>query len=119
MLLPTLEQLPRVAICFSAMAVVLVGITLFGAGALPPDNRTSDEETYIEGAHNLLAGGYANPASQKEGHYLWHGPGLSLVLAPLVAVGAPVRVLRLVSPLAIVCAGYLLFRLLRGTLRRQ
>ena len=72
MMFSKLKRLPSVAISFALMAMLLIGITLFGAAALPVENQTSDEETYVLGAHNLLNGGYANPADQKEGHYLWH-----------------------------------------------
>ncbi|MBM4020037.1 MAG: hypothetical protein FJ288_17255 [Planctomycetes bacterium] len=45
-----------------------------------------DEDRYVRYASNLVAGHYAEP-----GMRIWNGPGYPLVLAPFVALGAPVR----------------------------
>jgi hypothetical protein len=45
--------------------------------------------------------------------FLWHGPGLPALLAPLVALGVPLSGLRLTSPLLMFAAVLLFYRLLR------
>jgi hypothetical protein len=52
-----------------------------------------DEITYLAYAANLLAGHYAPTGSE----FLWCGPGYPLLLAPFVAVGAPLIWIKLLN----------------------
>jgi hypothetical protein len=113
MLRSLLNRLPPPWVCFALVGVLLVALTQFGISLVPAESRVSDEGAYVHGAESMLDGTYPDERRQGEGDYLWHGPGLSLVLVPLSAVGAPVEVLRLVSPLTLLAAGYLLFVMLR------
>src|SRR5260221_4436085 len=96
--------------------VVFVALTIW----FP--KHPSDERGYVTLARNLThaqytglgwrpASPFASPDAQKPD--LWFGPGLPLVLAPLVAVDAPLQVLRLVGPFVLFGALLMFFRLLR------
>jgi hypothetical protein len=55
----------------------------------------NDERSLLEGAERLLDGRYAVRGTGDDVDWLWHGPGLPLVLAPLVARGLPLDVIRM------------------------
>lgn len=97
------------------MLAVLVGAALL----MDPGRSTGDEGPLIAAAHRLLEGRYADLQSMDGTKFLWHGPGLPLLLAPLVALGAPLAVLRLTSPLLMFVAVLLFHRLLRLRLSRH
>jgi len=80
-------------------------IPLFGKNA-------NDEFAYLYFARNLTHGTYAVASNQTDYHYLWHGPGLPLLLAPFTALHLPVSALRLVGPLSLLGAGVLFTRVL-------
>jgi hypothetical protein len=97
-------------------------LVLFVALTIWFPKHPSDEHGYVTLAQNLTHAQYtglgwrpASPfASPDAGNPdLWFGPGLPLVLAPLVAVGAPLQVLRLVGPFVLFAALLMFFRLLR------
>jgi 4-amino-4-deoxy-L-arabinose transferase-like glycosyltransferase len=81
--------------------------------------HADDEASYVDLAHRLTAGTYvtgdddalldADPTSTD----LWFGPGLPAVLAPLVAAGAPLSVLRLAGPLFLFAAVIAFYALAR------
>lgn len=73
----------------------------------------------IAAAHRLLEGRYAVLGTKDWTRFLWHGPGLPALLAPLVAVGVPLTGLRLLSPLLMFLAALLFYRLLRLRLSRR
>jgi 4-amino-4-deoxy-L-arabinose transferase-like glycosyltransferase len=57
--------------------------------------RPSDEAAYLSYARALSHGHYATVDDAMPELYLWRGPGLPLLLAPLVKAGASVVVMRL------------------------
>ena len=61
---------------------------------------------YLTGRNNEVTGGSQYPN-------LWFGPGLPLVMAPLVAVHLPLAGIRLLGPVFLFLAALLLFKLLR------
>jgi hypothetical protein len=75
-----------------------------------------DEPPFLRYAHNLLHGVYATPGSSDATQFLWHGPGLPVLLAPLIALDLPLAVLRLTGPLLLFAAILLFHRLLRMSL---
>lgn len=98
---------------FGVVAVVLLACTLLGGHLLSGSGSDSDESAYLYFAHNLTHGKYAIAAQQSDGLYLWHGPGLPLLLVPLVALHLSVHVMRLLGPASLLLAGILFMRLLR------
>ena len=101
------------------LALLLPLLVLYlAAWAVFPD-RPDDEASYVVLAQRLVDGYYvtgnedaildADPASPD----LWFGPGLPALLAPLVAVGAPVSVLRLTSVFVLFAAVLLMYVLAR------
>lgn len=98
---------------FAAAAVVLLLVTFLGEQLVGGAGSQGDEGAYVRFAQDLTHGTYAVASQQKDGLYLWHGPGLPLVLAPLVALHAPVRVLRLVGPISLLLAGVFFWLFLR------
>ena len=101
------------------LALLLPLLVLYlAAWAVFPD-RSDDEASYVVLAQRLVDGYYvtgnedaildADPASPD----LWFGPGLPALLAPLVAVGAPVSVLRLTSVFVLFAAVLLMYVLAR------
>jgi 4-amino-4-deoxy-L-arabinose transferase-like glycosyltransferase len=92
---------------FVALLVGYLTCTLL----VPRLGGTPDDETaYFQYAERLTHGDYAD-ASQA-GSYLWRGPGLPLLLAPFVAVDAPLQIPRLIPPLLLFGAVVLFYRLL-------
>jgi hypothetical protein len=74
-----------------------------------------DEPALIAAAERLveegrLAGAGADPDQRA---WLWHGPGLVILLAPLVALDVPLAALRLTSPILLFGAVVAFHRLLR------
>jgi 4-amino-4-deoxy-L-arabinose transferase-like glycosyltransferase len=101
------------------LALLLPLLVLFTAAwAVFPD-RPDDEASYVALAERLVDGTYvtgnenaildADPASPD----LWFGPGLPALLAPLVAVGAPLSVLRLTSVFVLFAAALVMYVLVR------
>lgn len=73
-----------------------------------------DERDYLRFASNLLEGSYASPPGPNAVAFLWHGPGLPLLLTPLAALDAPLELSRLLlGPLPLFLAVVLFERLLR------
>lgn len=104
------------AIALSPLLALWVAVGAWrGAVAAP----TGDEPPFLRYAHNLLHGVYATPGSMDATQFLWHGPGLPALLAPLVALGTPLWALRLTGPLLLFAAIVLFERLLAMTLPRR
>ena len=101
------------------LALLLPLLALYvAAWALFPE-RPDDGASYVELAERLVDGVHvagngdallnADPGSPD----LWFGPGLPALLTPLVAVGAPLSLLRLTSALVLFGAVLLMYVLLR------
>lgn len=98
-----------------ALFLPLLALYLVAWAAFPA--RPDDEASYVDLAQRLTQGTYVtgnddallddDPTSPD----LWFGPGLPALLAPLVAVDAPLSVLRLTGPLLLFGA-MLLFHVL-------
>ena len=98
----------------------LLGVFLLYSVLTDPGHAPSgDEGPIIAATHRLLAGHYAVLGTMDGTRYLWHGPGLPAVLAPLVAIGVPLSGLRLTSPLLMFAAMLMCYRLLRLRLSRR
>lgn len=94
---------------------VFVGAYLVRAPGTAP---VGDEGAFLSYAQHLLHGSYASPDTQNAIAFLWHGPGLPAFLTPLVALGAPLSVMRIVAgPLLLFAAMLWFYRLLRLRLR--
>ena len=91
----------------------VLGVLLLVSALTNPGRPTGDEGPIIAAAHRLLQGHYAVLGAMDGTKYLWHGPGLPAVLAPLVALGVPLNGLRLTSPLLMFAGVLLFYRLLR------
>jgi len=87
--------------------LVFVAATL----VVPLARETGDEANYLAYAERLTHGGYAALHSRWPVDYLWYGPGLPLLLAPMVALDVPHKVARLVDPLLLWGALVVFFRL--------
>jgi 4-amino-4-deoxy-L-arabinose transferase-like glycosyltransferase len=94
---------------FAGLLAIYVAVTYLTSGSLL--DRT-DEPGYLGFAERLTHGGYAVHGGAPV-NFLWRGPGLPLLLAPFVAIDVPVEVLRLLGPVMLALAAYLLFRTLR------
>jgi hypothetical protein len=97
----------------------LLVVLLVASVILDPGRVTGDEGPLIDAAHRLLQGRYAVPGTMDGTKFLWHGPGLPAVLAPLVALGVPLAGLRFTSPLLMFAAALLFYRMLRLRLSRR
>lgn len=87
----------------------LLGIYVLACVAAPATfTDRSDEAAYIGYADRLSHGNYAIHGGL-DTDFLWYGPGLPGLLAPLVRMGLPIEVIRLVGPL-LLFAMVLLFR---------
>ena len=74
----------------------------------------ADEGSLLAFAQALLHGHYATVGSLNSVGYLWHGPALPLLLAPLLKIGVPLWGMRLITgPLLLFVAVVLFERLLR------
>jgi hypothetical protein len=103
-------------------------LLLFVAMSLWFPRHPSDERGYLTLARNLTHGQYtglgwrpANPFPSPDPAKpdLWFGPGLPVVAAPLVAAGAPVRVVRLLGPIELFAAVLVFFALMRLYVARR
>ncbi len=79
----------------------------------------SDEGPFLAAARRLLHGHYAAAGAMDGTKFLWHGPGLPGLISPLVALGTPLPVIRLLGPLLLFVAVVLFYRLLRLRLSRR
>ncbi len=84
-----------------------------------PGRPSGDEVPIIGAAHRLLQGHYAVLGTMDSTKFLWHGPGLPALIAPLVALGIPLDALRLTSPLLMFAAALMFYRLLSLRLSRR
>jgi hypothetical protein len=82
-------------------------------------SSVGDEGPFLAAAHRLLHGQYALVGAMDGTKFLWHGPGLPALISPLVAIGAPLSVIRLLGPLLLFAAVVVFYRLLRLRLSRR
>lgn len=102
--------------CFlPLLGALLLASALLHAGP----TATTDEGPILAAAHRILQGRYAVTSSMDATLFLWHGPGLPALLAPLVALGVPLSGLRLLSPLLMFAATVMFYRLLSLRLSRR
>src|SRR5437764_13136909 len=87
-----MDQLRRTALLMSPLLLLYVAASRVASLA-----GQGDEPVYLQFAHNLTHGFYAQEASSDPARYLWHGPGLPLALAPAVAAGLSTGVMRLLA----------------------
>jgi dolichyl-phosphate-mannose-protein mannosyltransferase len=98
------------------LALYLAAALLIQHGARPAD----DEASLLGFAHALLHGHYASVGTSSPVAYLWHGPALPMVLAPMVWLGLPLWAMRLLSgPLLLFVAVVLFERVLALRLQRR
>jgi hypothetical protein len=87
------------------------------AVAQPGAHAVRDEPDLLVAARHLADGHLVPPGTFGTPRaYLWHGPGLPLVLAPLVALHLPLPAIRFVEPVFLGAALVLFHRLLRRRL---
>src|SRR5579871_2246859 len=79
---------------------------------LQPHPAGTDEPTYIGYAKNLTHGRYAQPHTLNGSAFLWHGPGLPAFLAPLVALHAPLWLMRVLAGPVLMFAALCVFHAL-------
>ena len=84
----------------------------------PSPDPVRDEPALLAAASRLLDGHLVpvHPTLDPRA-YLWHGPGLVAVLAPLVALDLPLFAIRFVEPILLGAAVLVFHRLLRRRLR--
>lgn len=98
------------------LSPLLLGYLVFWVLAQPGPAPVRDEFDLLAAARRMLAGALTDPATMNPRAYLWHGPGLPAVLAPLLALGLPLEGLRLTGPVLLGVATVLFHRLLRERL---
>ena len=91
----------------------LLGLLLLISVLTGPSHPANDEVPLLAASHRILQGRYALVGTMDSSKFLWHGPGLPALLAPLVALGVPLNALRLTSPLLMFAAVLMFYRLLR------
>ena len=89
-----------------ALAPLLVLYLVVGLVAQPGPEAVRDEPALLAAAERLVERGeLAAPGTDPDQRaFLWHGPGLVVLLAPFVALGVPLEGLRLLSPLLLFAA---------------
>jgi len=97
--------------------LLLAVLVLVAVLSAPPGTAVRDEPDFLVLAERLLEGRYADAAPDADPRlFLWHGPGLPALLAPLVAAGLPLELLRLTGPLLVWAALVAFYRLVRRDL---
>ncbi len=116
--LPVSRAAPAGLASISAPLVLGALLGLYVVIALlvqPGPEPVRDEPALLAAAERLveegrLAGAGTDPDQRA---FLWHGPGLVVLLAPFVALGVPLEAIRLLEPLLLGAAVVLFHRLLR------
>ncbi len=93
----------------------LLGLYVFVCAVWQPGPAPVRDEAPLLGyAHELLEGGYVqDDAYVRPMRFLWHPPGLPLILSPLVALELPLAAIRFSAPLFLLGAVLAFHRLLR------
>lgn len=94
---------------FCLLALYVLVTVLFA----PSPDPKGDEGPLLSTATRLLHGGYADHGNPDATEWIWHGPGVPLLLVPMVALHLPLAVVRaLVGPPLLLLAAVLIHRLL-------
>ena len=103
------------------LAPLLVLYVVVGLLAQPGAEPVRDEPALLAAAERLLHHGQlaGTGTDTDQRAFLWHGPGLVVLLVPLVALDVPLAAMRLTSPLLLFVAVALFHRLLRMRLDRR
>src|SRR5262249_14819408 len=103
----TKDMVSRQSLFLLPLLVLYIIVTLIK----PPSNvPIADEARYLNFSQNLTHG-YYSPTNSADID-LWFGPGLPIVLIPLVAIGAPLTLIRLTGPLFLFLAVVMFYRLM-------
>src|SRR3954452_12439097 len=95
------------------VAPLLVLYVAICALAQPGPHPVRDEQDLLAAAGRMLDGQLVPGGHLPDPRaYLWHGPGLVALLAPLVALQLPLGAIRFVEPVLLGCAVLLFHRLL-------
>lgn len=89
----------------------LLGLYVLVALVGPEFVEEGDEPTYLFYAEQLLDGRYADHDAPEDARYLAFGPGLPLAMAPFVAAGASMELIRLLGALFLFGAVLVFYRL--------
>lgn len=84
------------AAVLAGILAVLLGATLIAAPGAAP---VGDEPAFLHYARQVAHGVYASNSVSEPMAFLWHGPGLPALLAPLSALHLPLGLMRMVGPL--------------------
>src|SRR4051812_39204114 len=107
----------REVVALLPLLALVVGWALI---AQPAGHPVRDEISLLRLAHRLLHGEYAEASGALGPRaFLWHGPGEPVYLAPFVALGLPLELLRVVSALPLWGAFVGFHALLRRRLARR
>ena len=110
-------SLRRAAADLVALAPLLLAYVLFCALTQPGPAPVRDEIDLVDAARRMLAGTYGDLDGITDPRaFLWHGPGLPALLAPLVALGLPLEALRFTGPVLLGAAILIFHQLLRRRL---
>ena len=93
----------------------LLALYLLLCALLQPGDPVRDEPAFLAAAERLVTDGRladTGPDADQRA-FLWHGPGLIVVLAPLVALHVSLTLMRFLEPL-LLAAGIVLFHRLLG-----
>lgn len=101
------------------LSPLLVGFLVTWALSDNGGRSIDDEGPFLAAARRLLDGHYALAGTMDGTKFLWHGPGLPALIAPLVALGAPLTLIRLLGPLLLFAAVVVFYRLLALRLSRR
>jgi 4-amino-4-deoxy-L-arabinose transferase-like glycosyltransferase len=98
----------------------ILGLYVLVTAVHPLASGYGDEGAYLAYARNLTHGFFTQPGQVTIAAYLWHGPALPLLLAPIVALHLPLAVTRvLVSPLPLFAAIVVFHQMVRPYLRER
>jgi 4-amino-4-deoxy-L-arabinose transferase-like glycosyltransferase len=107
----TVSREPRLAVALLTVYALLCAVRQ------PGPEPVRDEPALLAAAERLLEGQPAAPGAEPDQRaWLWHGPGLVALLAPLVALDLPLTVIRFLGPLLLASAVVLFHRVLRARL---
>ncbi len=78
----------------------------------PGPQPVGDEGPLLRYASRMLDGSYALPGTHDATAFLWHGPGLPALMAPLLAVHANLGIIRMLGPALLFAAVLAFYRVL-------
>jgi 4-amino-4-deoxy-L-arabinose transferase-like glycosyltransferase len=109
---PSTDRLARLLGPGLPLLPILAFYTILSLGLHAAPN---DEPNYLQYANQLLASGFDKAHAWG---YMWHGPALPLLLAPMVDLGVPLKLMRIVvGPVPLFITLLLFHRMVRPYLR--